>query len=280
MTALVLSLIHVTANAQQVPAITPRLGISPPRIEIELDDSGLANGEFTILNLSSRDMPLALSVVHWDLDDDSQVRTIPPTEQSLDQWLVINPLQFVIPASGSQTVRFGVRPRVRPEAGEHRAMVYISEQAADATDGGLNVRLNYGLPIYANASETLRLPIIHDVSLEPLPGAFAVTLDVENRGNAYVRPGGHIGVWSQDDYPGDFRAIQWLEADADGRAELLIEEPVVTGRLLSQPVLGGSRRQQVSRVPRGVAPGAGAQVVVVTGAIEGQPIRATFPIAD
>ena len=39
--------------------------------------------------------------------------------------MIINPVEFTIPAGGEQVVRFAVRPRAQPEPGEHRAMVFF-----------------------------------------------------------------------------------------------------------------------------------------------------------
>ncbi len=265
---------ELVAQRELTTGIMPRIGISPPRIELQLNQSGQANGEFTVLNMSDREMQFELSVVHWDLDEESEVRVIAPTEQSLDQWLLVNPLRFDVSPNGSQTVRFGVRPKVRPLPGEHRAMIYIKEQPDKRLGQGLSVRLNYGLPIYANFGEVSRKPVLHSIDLESHEDEYELVLDIENNGNSYVRPAGRVAVWLESAFPGEEAARQWLAGDDTAQASLEITQPVFTTHLQSQPVLGGTRRQQVTRIPRKTL-AVGRLVMVVAGKVHGLQISMT-----
>lgn len=270
---------ELIAQRELTPGISPRLGISPPRVELELNESGQANSEFTVLNMSDREMPVEMKVVHWDLDENSQVRVIPPTEQSLDQWLLVNPLKFVVPPNGSQTVRFGIRPKVRPLAGEHRAMVYITELPDAQSGQGLSVRLNYGLPIYANFGEVKRSPVLHDMKLETLEKVYELVLDIENTGNAYVRPQGRVGVWPSSTFPGEQQATRILNSESTESVKPGDIQPVYSTHLISQPVLGGTRRQQVTRIPR-TGLGDESLVLLVKGEINGLQISKSYTIAN
>lgn len=270
---------ELIAQKELTPGISPRLGISPSRIELQLNKSGQANSEFTVLNMSDRQMPVEMKVTHWDLDENSQVRVIPPTEQSLDQWLLVNPLTFVVPPNGSQTVRFGIRPKVQPLAGEHRAMVYIRELPDAQSSQGLSVSLNYGLPIYANFGEVKRSPVLHDIKLETLERVYELVLDIENTGNAYVRPEGRVGVWPQSIFPGEQQATRMLSNESAESTRPGDIQPIYTTHLLSQPVLGGTRRQQVTRIPRTGLENE-SLVLLVIGEINGLKISKSYTIAN
>ncbi|MFN3414401.1 MAG: molecular chaperone, partial [Thermoanaerobaculum sp.] len=108
-------------------ALAGALAVSPPRLDITLVGSQAAEA-VKVVNLDAAPIHLKVSVAHWRLDEHNRLELIPPTPQSADQWLLITPLEFVVEPGKSQTLRILVRPRVKPEAGEHRAMVFLEEQ--------------------------------------------------------------------------------------------------------------------------------------------------------
>ena len=245
-------LISFNVQAQSVDLqnkLQPRMAISPPRIDLELNESGLAEGDFTVLNFGSKPMAIELSLVHWDLDENSQVRVIDSTEQSLDQWLVVNPLRFVVNPNDSQTVRFGVRPRVAPEPGEHRAMVYISDVSQREKGVPLAVNYRYGLPIYGHVGKKIIKPNVHGITVEPsdkISNGHDIIVDWENLGTAHVKPIAHIGLWSQSQFPGADAAIQYLEQyKKDKDVEVVgVVQPEKYIPLFSNPVFPGLRKPQ------------------------------------
>jgi len=123
--------------------LEPKLAISPSRIEMYPEKK--ATESITVLNLGNEPMQVEVAVQNWDFDNNNNYRALPPTPQSLDQWLIINPVKLSIPAKSQQTVRLAVRPRVEPEDGEHRAMVFFRQLNSEGK--GLNFRFNVGVPI-------------------------------------------------------------------------------------------------------------------------------------
>lgn len=112
--------------------LAAQVGLSPPKLDITIDESGKpSTHSIRIVNFGKKAVEVQVSVYNWEMDEDSQVRIIPPTDQSLDQWMVINPLRFTLPSEGSQAVRFSVRPKVKPEPGEHRAMIFFEQVPPD-----------------------------------------------------------------------------------------------------------------------------------------------------
>ena len=225
-----------------------RMAISPPRLEIQLPEDGLYNGEFAVINVSDTVLNVELSLHHWDIDENNQVRIIEPTEQSLDQWLVVNPLKASIPENSTQTVRFAVRPRVKPLIGEHRAMIYIRELPDQARTSKLTFRVTYGLPVYAHVGDIQRNAIVHSANLNnPDNLQISFTLDAENTGRYYVRPNGRIGIWKLSEYPGNSQADEILSQiiDHENPSE---QAPVFQKSILSKPILPATRRTQITQL--------------------------------
>ena len=219
-----------------------RMAIAPPRIEIDLPNNGLYNGDFSIVNVSDRPLDIALKITNWTLDENNNVQSIASTEQSLDSWLVINPLTFTIPPSSTQTVRYGIRPRTQPSIGEHRAMVYIKELPGDyqAENSGITFRLTYGLPIYANVGQINRAVTVHQAKLiQASAKPLSLSLDIENKGDFYARLKGKLGFWLASEYPGDKLADQALTTiKGDDQANL----PNAYIELINTAVLPHTRR--------------------------------------
>jgi P pilus assembly chaperone PapD len=251
-----------------------QVAVSPPRVEMTLDGAS-GTESLHVMNLSDKSVRVKLSVAHWDLDDENQVRVIPPTEQSLDQWLIVNPLEATIGAKDQQTIRLAVRPRVAPSPGEHRAIIYIEQQpdTPDTRDGApdqgsVSVRYRVGIAVYGNAGEIRRSGEVHDVVYRLEGKNLVVGVDVTSSGNAYVRTSGRFGVWPVGAYPGDERAAQILSGD-DKTADL----PKMSGLIPELPVLAGTRRTIEARTTRPTEPG--NYVIAVAGRLADAPFTRT-----
>jgi hypothetical protein len=215
-----------------------------------------------------------VSVSNWDLDEQNQVRILAPTEQSLDQWMITNPTQFTVPPDQSQVVRFAIRPRVRPTPGEHRAIVYFTQQAPDTpADDRIQILFRLGAVIYAYVGEVTHrgrlLGVTRDAGTNP-PG---FQLDIASEGNAHVRLNGQYLVWPESAYPGrpGTRAIDGL-----GKPTVQVPKPLVAaGRLPTTPVLPGSRRSIPLLTGRVLEPG--GYVLDIQGILGDVPIDRAVP---
>jgi len=223
----------VLAAFAAVAAAAPagaQLGVAPTRFEIDLDE-GSSTHSVRVLNLGQRDSLVEVEVLNFDLDEDNKVRILPPDEQSLDQWMVLNPLRFRIPAGGSQAVRFSIRPRVQPAPGEHRAMLYFTEVVdPDAPPAqGIRALHRIGIAVYAWAGEESRSATVHGL----IVAERSVKIDVEATGTVHVRA---AGTWS---------------------VRTLGDPPSVpaSGDLPSTPVLPGTRRSLPIPLPPDLEPG-------------------------
>ncbi len=220
--------------------LEPKLAISPSRIEMTPEKK--ATESITVLNLGSSPMQVEVYIQNWDFDVNNNYRALPPNEQSLDQWLIINPVRLTIPAKSQQTVRLAVRPRVKPDDGEHRAMVFFRQ--LNDQGKGLNYKFNVGVPIYAYFGEVKRESELLGMDFDPIKLQFV--FDIANKGNAYVRPEGVFIAMKATDAGSDADILKKLDLEkmtVDGLGAL------ASGKLAAKPVFAGTRRQVLSAVP-------------------------------
>lgn len=232
----------VINSAYAAQALEPKLAISPSRIEMSPDNKSTES--ITVLNLGSEPMQVEVYVQNWDFDANNNYRALPPNEQSLDQWLIINPVRLTIPAKSQQTVRLAVRPRVQPEHGEHRAMVFFNQLSGEEQGRDFNYKFNVGVPIYAYFGDVKRKADVLGMEFDPIKLQFA--FDIASKGNSYVRPEGVFVAMKAKDAGSDADILKRLDLEkmtVDGLGAL------ASGKLSAKPVFAGTRRQVTSPVP-------------------------------
>jgi len=258
--------------SQAAPAPPAQLAVSPGRFEIEITDRPSVHA-VRLMNFGDEEVSVRASVVPWDLDEQNRVRELEITEQTLDQAMVFNPREFTIPARSEQTVRFSIRPRVRPAPGEHRAMIYFEEQPREVTDGQLQVLFKVGVAVYAYAGDISRVGELDDVQVRSNDTIFNAAFDIGSRGNAHVRMMGQYAIWPADRFPGldSVRPFQDI-----GRPDFQPPEPVLrVGSLPTTPVLAGTTRQLILAAAHSLVPG--DYVFTAVGTLGGDEIRRAVP---
>ncbi len=259
---------RVETRAQERTAPPPQVAISPPRFEIELGKKPALHS-FRVVNMGDDPMEIQVSVAHWQLDENSQVEVIPPTEQSLDQWMIVNPLNFTVAPRQSQTVRFSVRPRVEPESGEHRAMIYLDQVLSQNNSGGLRLRFRYGVAVYAFVGKVARQGVLHGVDVSADRNKVQAAFDISSVGTAHVRMSGSYTIWPAAAYPG---AEQTRVSD---KGPALPEAVLQSGELPSLPILPGFRRQLLLSPEPPLPPG--TYILDLNGTLGDQSIDLGLP---
>ncbi len=218
--------------------LAAQVGLSPPKLDITIDPSGRpSTHSIRIVNFGDQAVEVQVVVYNWDMDEDNQVRILPPDEQSLDQWMVLNPLRFTVPADGSQAVRFSVRPKVRPEPGEHRAMIFFEQVPPEDKAPEIRFVFRLGAAVYGQVGELRRIGELHAVEA----GGHAASFDVESVGTANVRFAGQYAVWPAAAFPG---AEATSAIDGLDQPDAVVPEPIVeAGPLPPTAVLPGTRRK-------------------------------------
>lgn len=260
------------AESDKIPPA--QIAVSPSKFVLELGDKPIAES-VKLINLGDQPVTIDTRLVNWDLDEANSVRPLAPDEQSLEQWMIVNPLRFEIPAGGTQTVRFLIRPKVRPEPGEHRAMIYFSQVLPEsAPQGRFVVKFRLGVAVYAHVGEMTRLGKLNKVEVDAAGSPVRARFDVSSEGSAHVRLSGRYAVYSAEGFPGTDPSTG-IETAA--KIEMPLPSSVfVAGSLPTTPVLPGARRDIVVNLGRGrLSPG--HYVLAVRGDISGESIDSTIP---
>ena len=226
------------SSAMAQPAA--RMGISPDRYQVSFDERGGETQSLVIQNLSDKPLHLSLSVSNWDLDESNQISVAPPTENSLDQWIVINPVKITVPPATPQTVRWAILPRLKPQPGEYRAIIFIEEdlpeqQAADGTE--VRMKMRYGMPIYAQVGEAVESARLQQVTVAS--DGTSAALELLNDGNKHARLGGNYGIWPSSEFPGSDKALgmlRELSPEEAGSVDFMV------GNLPGSVILPGDQR--------------------------------------
>jgi hypothetical protein len=270
----VLTAVIVLGLAAVARAATPpaQLAVSPSKFEVSL--SGRPTTEtVTVMNLGKEDVEIEVAVASWDLDEQNQIRLLEPDEQSLERWIVINPLHFVIPAGRSQAVRFSIRPRVSPVEGEHRAMIYFNQILPKTTRSVVRVRFSVGVAVYAYAGEPRRDGTLHQVSIVPGSNPPLARLDISSTGSAHVRIAGAYAIYPAAGFPGT-QLTSW-SPDTHPQEIPVPPDAVTAGALPPRPVLPDTRRDVVLQTYEPLPPG--NYVLDLNGELNGKTIDMAVP---
>lgn len=221
----------------------PQIAASPSRIELEIGGKP-ANSSVKLFNLGDRPVTVNSSVQNWDLDESNKVRVIEPTPQSLDQWMIINPVHFTIPPGKSQTVRLSIRPNVQPDQGEHRGIIYFDQELPKDTPGsGISISFRLGIVVYGLAGKIARSGELKAMHFQSEQGKGVIQADVLSTGNSSIRLQGQYSLWRKSEFPGSNRVPEYELKNKKEVRETVLQ----VGRLSPLPVLAGTRRTLSTR---------------------------------
>ncbi len=251
-------------------SVSAQIGVSPSRFELDMGATPTTE-TIRLFNFGDEPADVRVSVHNFDLDETNDVRILPPDEQSLDRWLVINPLHFTVPPGESQVVRFSPRPRVRPGTGEHRAMIFFEEAGAPKIIDGYDVVFRLGVAVYGYVGEVTRVAALEGIHVD----RSAAVLEIASRGTGHVRLQGTYAVWPAGSGPGDAGIAMLSAFDED--PEQYPDGVVVAGKLPTTPVLPGASRR--CRLPFGASLPPGDYVLEMYGMLAGEALSRRVPFS-
>lgn len=271
-TGIVLGLMGVFAL--RMPSTTAmEVGVSPPRFEVEINNKARSQS-INITNFSSEPVEMKAYVRTWTMTEKNQMQEVESTEQSLDQWIVFTPPRFTIPPRGSQTVRFAIRPKVKPTIGEHRAVLFLEEVVPENSNPQtLTTVGRLGVVIYGYAGQANKVGVLNSVNVNANPNELTAIFDVSSTGNAHVRMKGQYAIYRAANYPGA-SATKPLSNTGNSKAKLP-DNVLDVGSLELPPVLPSNRRQLLLSIAKKLP--AGNYVLDLNGELSGTPIDKGIP---
>ncbi len=227
-----------------------QIGTSPDRFEIVYDKKNRTYA-LKFFNMGDTAMRMKVEASDWTLVNDS-VKELPPTPQSLSQWLLFSPARFTVAAHDEQVVRFAIRPRVKPEPGEHRAMLWLSQiPETKAPTGKMTALVRSGTAIYLYVPPVQAQAHIDELNASVADGSIILHLAISNHGNRHDRPKGKVSIWHFDTPLSDQekeRLTREMRQDTKAKGLVAVET------LTSMPILGGQsivRTQRLKTLPPG-----------------------------
>ncbi|TFI54515.1 molecular chaperone [Mastigocladus laminosus UU774] len=261
------------------PVAAISIGVSPPRFELKLDQKKATTQIFKVVNRDSKPATFKIYLMGWTLDEKNQIKRVASSEQSLDQWIIVNPLQFTLAPGKTQTVRFAVRPRVKPQPGEHRAFIFVEEIASpedtkkQGGNAGVKVIGRFGVAVYGYVGDVQRVAKLNDILVNTKSNPITASFDISSQGTAYVRMNGQYTIWQATKYPGA-NATKVI-AEIEKPKPKFPDGVVVGGSLPKKPVLPNTRRQVLLRLPDKLPPG--KYVLDINGELNGVQIDQGIP---
>ncbi len=271
--SIALSFISLLAcGTQSANAI--EISIGPPRFELNLNSNNTRSNSITITNMSNKPTSMRAYVRNWILNEKNELQDAPSGEKTLDQWIIFTHSRFTIPPGGTQTIRFAIRPKVKPAPGEYRAVIYFEEAPSDdVKSGSINTVTRAGIVIYAYAGEVKRLGTLNSVTVDAKPNAIKAIFNVKSQGNAHVRINGQYAIWRAANYPGA-KATQPIQGVNNPNTKLPANI-VQAGELNSPPVLPNDQRQLALPLTSKLPPG--NYILDIHANLSGTPIDKGIP---
>lgn len=269
---LVLLLIAVPFTGTGAAEAPPgQIAISPSMVELTIENKPV-NGSIRMQNLKKEPVSVKVELYNWTLDEQNHVKLIPGDAQSLDRWMLVSPVSFTIDPGASQVIRYSVRPSVKPEPGEHRAMIYLSEQSPEAVkkeSGAVQVLFRYGMAVYGYSGAKHESAELTSITFDKASSSIKVL--VRNSGNIHTRLTGNYTVWKAGTFPG-FKVMR--EMNDNPKANPTPAGLITSGTLHSTPVLPGHRRTITEKLELPVVKE--GFVVALSGKIGTQAIEKVF----
>jgi hypothetical protein len=244
-----------------------QLGLSPNHFDLDVAAAGRTQS-FRVTNFGTDPVRIRTELVAFDIREDGEVQEIAPNARSLERHLAISPIEFEIAGSGSQVVRFSVRPSQPLADGEYRGIVYfrlLRPEPVGAEVGRVAVNYRLGGAVYVQVGEPDRRAALTGV--EFADGSAAV-FSLQSHGDANARMKGRYVVWTRAAW-GKGRELPPLPRAGDTPPDGL----VMNGALPGRPVLPGKRVSYASPLsPDGKRLAPGAYVLQVVGRLQDDAI--------
>jgi len=212
-----------------------QVGISPAYYDLSVAEAAKTQ-TFRLFNYTGDAKRVRVSLAPWDADADNRPRLLPSGPTTLDQWVVVNPVEFEVKARSSQAVRFTVRPAVELAPGEHRVMLVFDEVVPPTENAKMRTRFQFRSALYVQAGEATRKGTLESVQADAAGARFVVA----NGGSANVRFNGQYAVWEAARYPGE-KATEPVPG-VGTKPPVLAPGQLILDALPGNPVLPGDTR--------------------------------------
>lgn len=183
------------------PSWAVRFLVAPPRFELTIPSGGASTQAIEVTNADEKPVKLKAYPSDWTLGSSGEMNYQKSGTQthSCSNWLTINPMEFTIPAQGTQVVRFTLKAPLGASGGYWTVVFF--ESAPEPRPGervGMLFNARVGSIVYATIAGTAtKSGKIAGLKVgKPSPGKpLAVTALFQNSGSVPLRPKGKLEVF-------------------------------------------------------------------------------------
>jgi len=244
------------------------LFISPGVFELLLDSLPI-NESIKLKNNSETPFTLKVTVRNWTIDEENNLALLPSDPQSLDQVITVTPENITVEPGKEQVIHFTLKPDPAYEAGEHRAIIFLTETSPSKSMEGIEVTFRQGIGIYGYSGSIRRNAGLKSLELDRSSGT--LNIEIENRGNVHTRFDGDYMIWKKGSFPGVKSPSGFIELPHN---KIKPAGFIASGSLNRTPVLAGTCRTIKTVLPVAEVPA--GYTVMVTGTIDGMKVEKIF----
>lgn len=175
-----------------------QLGLSPSHFDLSEADAKRTQS-FRVTNFGSEPVHIRTELVPFDIDAEGEVSEVAANDRSLERHLAISPIEFDIPAGGSQAVRFALRASQPLVPGEYRGLVYFRLAASASLGEAAKMPISYRLggAVYIQVGDADRSAVLDDVAARD---GREVGFTLRSTGTANARLHGRYAIWRRADW--------------------------------------------------------------------------------
>ncbi|EAT58973.1 fimbrial biogenesis chaperone [Chlorobium ferrooxidans] len=244
------------------------LFISPQMFELHLGSEPI-NESIQLTNNSETPFTLQATVRNWTIDEQNNLAILPSDPQSLDQVITVTPENITVEPGKEQVIHFTLKPDPAYEAGEHRAIIFLTETSPSKSMEGVEITFRQGIGIYGYSGAVRRAARLKSLKLDRTSGI--LNIEIENRGNVHTRFDGDYAIWKKGSFPGLKSLPASLEWPHSNKKPAGF---ITSGSLNRTPVLAGTSRTIKTLLPVAAVPT--GYTVIVTGTIDGEKVEKIF----
>lgn len=252
-------------------SVHAQLGLSPSYLDLG-ETEARRTQVFRVTNFGDQPVHVRTELAAFDIDERGEVVETAPNERSLERHLVISPIEFDIPARGSQAVRLALRPTGALVAGEYRGVVYFRLAGAASLGEGARLPISYRLggAVYVQVGDSTRTAVLEGIDTAD---GREVGFRLRATGSANARLHGRYAVWRKQAW-GNGQPLPPLPQEDKPVPDGL----VMNGALPGRPVLPGKRVRYTSPLARNEQRlPAGDYVLHVVGGLEQEVVERVVP---
>ena len=247
------------------------ISVSPA--SLTLDISGRPEeGEIVAVNMGEETISLNTVVRNYDLDEKNNLRLITSDQQSMDLWTVVSPPNFKLKPGQSLGLKVFIKPKNRPQPGEHRAIILFTTARGKAGLAKDTPEFLASVTLFGLAGTVDRKGEVLDMSLFPAEEGLRLTTKIQSTGAGHVMMEGQYTVWRKKDFKTGGEPVLYTLTGEGGN---LPNEVISAGELPEVPVLAGSARDIHQTITLPENPG--EYLVYVLGSLGEEGFSRTLP---